>query len=97
MVFPHLAHSLYDFEYLQFCRYKFITCLEWHGTKSDKSSMVFPHLAHSLYDIEYFQFCGNTIAGISLLSSAVMRLVHTDNKDLFADALIKRRSLYIMR
>ena len=59
--------------------------------------MVFPNLAHSLYDFEYFQFCGNTIAGISLLSSAVMRLVHTDNKELFADALIKRRSLYIMR
>ena len=59
--------------------------------------MVFLHLAHRLYDIEYLQFCGNTIAGISLLSSAVMRLVHTDNKELFADALIKRRSLYIMR
>ena len=45
----------------------------------------------------YFQFCGNTIAGISLLSSSVMRLVHQENKDKYADILLKRRSLYIMR
>lgn len=44
-----------------------------------------------------FQFCGNTIAGLSLLSDSVMRLVHNTNKSLIANILLKRRSLYIMK
>lgn len=55
-----------------------------------KAGYIKPH-------VDAVRFCGNTIAGISLLSSAVMRLVHTDNKEQYADALLKRRSLYIMR
>ncbi|XP_067945533.1 alpha-ketoglutarate-dependent dioxygenase alkB homolog 7, mitochondrial-like [Watersipora subatra] len=43
------------------------------------------------------RYCGNTIAGISLLSDSVMRLVAIDNKELFIDVLLKQRSLYIMR
>ena len=35
--------------------------------------------------------------GISLLAPAVMRLAHTDNKDWFADAVLNRRSPFIMR
>lgn len=67
------------------------------------------------------QYCGTTIAGISLLSDSVMRLVRTDEKKyqqgkdsqddyrsqpseaeikenkFYADVLLKRFSLYIMK
>ncbi|CAG2166759.1 unnamed protein product [Oppiella nova] len=46
--------------------------------------------------VDAVRFCGDTIAGISLLSSSVMRLVDEKDSTLFADALLKRRSLYIM-
>lgn len=55
------------------------------------------------YSVKYMQlfcclqFCGDIIAGISLLSTAVMRLVHTENKDRYADVLVKQRSLYVMK
>uniref|UniRef100_A0A1B6CYI1 Alpha-ketoglutarate-dependent dioxygenase AlkB-like domain-containing protein n=1 Tax=Clastoptera arizonana TaxID=38151 RepID=A0A1B6CYI1_9HEMI len=47
--------------------------------------------------IDSTRFCGNTIAGLCLLSDAVMRLVHKDNNVNYIDVLLKRRSLYIMR
>ncbi|XP_057658415.1 alpha-ketoglutarate-dependent dioxygenase alkB homolog 7, mitochondrial isoform X2 [Diorhabda carinulata] len=43
------------------------------------------------------RFCGDTIAGLSLLTDSVMRLVNDKNKNLCADILLKRRSLYIMK
>ena len=51
-----------------------------------------------LYDADMLCHCIiNYELGISLLSPMVMRQVHADNKDWLADALLKRRSLYIMR
>lgn len=47
--------------------------------------------------INCFQFCGDTIAGLSLLTDSVMRLVHDKNKELRADVLLERRSLYLMK
>ncbi|KAL5016237.1 hypothetical protein ScPMuIL_005826 [Solemya velum] len=47
--------------------------------------------------VDAVRFCGNTIAGVSLLSSCVMRLVNTENKEKYGDILLNRRSLYIMR
>ncbi|XP_013142735.1 PREDICTED: alpha-ketoglutarate-dependent dioxygenase alkB homolog 7, mitochondrial [Papilio polytes] len=47
--------------------------------------------------IDAVRFCGNTIAGLCLLSSAVMRLVHEARPELQLDALLERRCLYIMR
>ncbi|XP_044737902.1 alpha-ketoglutarate-dependent dioxygenase alkB homolog 7, mitochondrial [Chrysoperla carnea] len=47
--------------------------------------------------IDAVRFCGTTIAGLSLLSDSVMRLVHDKKKLYTADVLLKRRSLYIMR
>lgn len=44
-----------------------------------------------------FQFCGDTIAGLSLLTDSVMRLVHDKDKELIADVFLKRRSLYVMK
>lgn len=61
-----------------------------HILDLDKKGYIKPH-------IDAVRFCGNTIAGISLLSSSVMRLVHQEIKDKYADILLKRRSLYIMR
>ncbi|XP_054166651.1 alpha-ketoglutarate-dependent dioxygenase alkB homolog 7, mitochondrial-like [Oppia nitens] len=46
--------------------------------------------------VDAVRFCGDTIAGISLLSSSVMRLADETDNTVFVDALIKRRSLYIM-
>ncbi|XP_069460506.1 alpha-ketoglutarate-dependent dioxygenase alkB homolog 7, mitochondrial [Ambystoma mexicanum] len=46
--------------------------------------------------IDSVKFCGSTIAGLSLLSSSVMRLVSEQNKDDWADLLLERRSLYIL-
>lgn len=47
--------------------------------------------------LDSVKFCGTTIAGISLLSSSVMRLVHLEDQEIFCSALLNRRSLYIMR
>ncbi|KAM3957853.1 alpha-ketoglutarate-dependent dioxygenase alkB homolog 7, mitochondrial [Aphomia sociella] len=47
--------------------------------------------------VDAVRFCGEVIAGISLLSSAVMRLQHEQRPQLRLDALLPRRSLYIMR
>ena len=47
--------------------------------------------------VDAVRFCGNTIAGLCLLSDAVMRLTHEKDKSKKVDALLKRRCLYIMR
>jgi alkylated DNA repair protein alkB homolog 7 len=70
--------------------------------------------------VDSVRFCGNTIAGLSLLSDSVMRLIRTTESDeiaakdqssndysrtkfekdenaFYADVLLKRRSLYIMK
>ncbi|CAH1111803.1 unnamed protein product [Psylliodes chrysocephalus] len=61
-----------------------------HILDLDKNGYIKPH-------IDAIRFCGNTIAGLSLLSDSIMRLVHDKNKCLNADILLKRRSLYIMK
>ncbi|XP_077069049.1 alpha-ketoglutarate-dependent dioxygenase alkB homolog 7, mitochondrial isoform X1 [Siphateles boraxobius] len=43
------------------------------------------------------QFCGSTIAGLSLLSDSIMRLVPENNSTDWVDLLLSRRSLYILR
>ncbi|CAK1552426.1 unnamed protein product [Leptosia nina] len=46
--------------------------------------------------VDAVRFCGDTIAGLCLLSSAVMRLMHENQPDFVLDALLARRCLYIM-
>ncbi|CAN7938727.1 unnamed protein product, partial [Ixodes hexagonus] len=46
--------------------------------------------------IDSVRFCGNTIAGLSLLSPSVMRLVHEKHQQRWAKIMLKRRSLYVM-
>ena len=43
------------------------------------------------------QFCGDVIAGLCLVSSAVMQLVHSQHKHMVVNALLQRRALYIMK
>ncbi|XP_019875883.1 alpha-ketoglutarate-dependent dioxygenase alkB homolog 7, mitochondrial [Aethina tumida] len=61
-----------------------------HILDLDKKGYIKPH-------IDAVRFCGDTIAGLSLLTDSVMRLVHDKKKNLYADVLLKRRSLYIMK
>ncbi|XP_017770074.1 PREDICTED: alpha-ketoglutarate-dependent dioxygenase alkB homolog 7, mitochondrial [Nicrophorus vespilloides] len=61
-----------------------------HILDLDEKGYIKPH-------IDAIRFCGDTIAGLSLLTDSVMRLVHDKNKDLSVDILLKRRSLYIMK
>lgn len=44
-----------------------------------------------------FQFCGSTIAGLSLLSPSVMKLVHTQEPEQWLELLLEPGSLYILR
>lgn len=52
---------------------------------------------HVLFCSILFQFCGTTIAGLSLLSDSVMRLVKDGATDEWLDLLLPRHSLYIIR
>lgn len=47
--------------------------------------------------IDATRFCGRVIAGLSLLSPSVMRLVNDSDKEKYFDVLLDRRSLYIMK
>lgn len=47
--------------------------------------------------VDSIRFCGDTITGLSLLSSSVMRLVNEEDKSQVADILLERRSLYVMK
>ncbi|CAF4022707.1 unnamed protein product [Rotaria magnacalcarata] len=55
-----------------------------------KEGYIKPH-------IDAVRYCGTTIAGLSLLSSSVMRLTHKDDKTLIVNTLLKPKSLYIMK
>ncbi|KAH8273433.1 hypothetical protein KR018_000135 [Drosophila ironensis] len=55
-----------------------------------ESGVIKPH-------VDSTRFCGNTIAGLSLLSDSVMRLVRAEQGLSYsADLLLPRRSLYVM-
>nr|XP_031292916.1 alpha-ketoglutarate-dependent dioxygenase alkB homolog 7, mitochondrial [Camelus dromedarius] len=47
--------------------------------------------------VDSIKFCGSTIAGLSLLSSSVMRLVHTQEPGEWLELLLEPGSLYILR
>ncbi|XP_068606354.1 alpha-ketoglutarate-dependent dioxygenase alkB homolog 7, mitochondrial [Brachionichthys hirsutus] len=61
-----------------------------HVLDLDKSGYIKPH-------IDSVKFCGSTIAGLSLLSDCIMRLVTEDDASEWVDLLLPRRSLYILR
>lgn len=61
-----------------------------HVLDLDKSGYIKPH-------IDSVKFCGSTIAGVSLLSDSIMRLVKEDAASEWLDLLLPRRSLYILR
>ncbi|KAM7372135.1 hypothetical protein PAMP_009328 [Pampus punctatissimus] len=61
-----------------------------HILDLDKTGYIKPH-------IDSIKFCGSTIAGLSLLSDSIMRLVKEDATSEWLDLLLPRRSLYILR
>lgn len=52
---------------------------------------------HHVLFVPLPQFCGSTIAGLSLLSDSVMRLVKENSNSEWLDLMLPRRSLYILR
>ena len=60
-----------------------------HVLDLSKDGHIKPH-------VDSVRFCGSTIAGVSLLSSCVFKLVHTKDDKMYAHCLVKPRSLYIM-
>ncbi|XP_031562880.1 alpha-ketoglutarate-dependent dioxygenase alkB homolog 7, mitochondrial-like [Actinia tenebrosa] len=61
-----------------------------HVLDLDGNGYIKPH-------IDSVKFCGPTIAGLSLLSSSVMRLIHEKYSSVTVDLLLPRRSMYILR
>lgn len=61
-----------------------------HVLDLDQRGYIKPH-------IDSVKFCGSTIAGLSLLSDSIMRLVKEDATHEWLDLLLPRRSLYILR
>lgn len=61
-----------------------------HVLDLDKNGYIKPH-------IDSVKFCGSTIAGLSLLSDSIMRLVKEDATNEWLDLLLPRLSLYILR
>ncbi|KAF0032578.1 hypothetical protein F2P81_014868 [Scophthalmus maximus] len=61
-----------------------------HVLDLDKTGYIKPH-------IDSVKFCGSTIAGLSLLSDSIMRLVKEHANNEWLDLLLPRRSLYILR
>ncbi|XP_057299029.1 alpha-ketoglutarate-dependent dioxygenase alkB homolog 7, mitochondrial-like isoform X2 [Hydractinia symbiolongicarpus] len=55
-----------------------------------KNGSIHPHT-------DSVKFCGTTIAGLSLLSSAVMRYTSTKYEDLTVDVLLPEFSVYVMK
>ncbi|KAG0426620.1 hypothetical protein HPB47_026281 [Ixodes persulcatus] len=60
-----------------------------HCLDLKEDGLIKPH-------VDSVRFCGNTIAGLSLLTPSVMRLVHEKHKERWVKILLKRRSLYVM-
>ena len=61
-----------------------------HVLDLSKDGHIKPH-------VDSVRFCGSTIAGVSLLSPCVFKLVHTNDDTMYAHCLVKPRSLYIMK
>ncbi|XP_010773626.1 alpha-ketoglutarate-dependent dioxygenase alkB homolog 7, mitochondrial isoform X2 [Notothenia coriiceps] len=61
-----------------------------HILDLDKTGYIKPH-------IDSVKFCGSTIAGLSLLSDSIMRLMKEDDAEEWLDLLLPRFSLYILR
>ncbi|KAI7803499.1 alpha-ketoglutarate-dependent dioxygenase alkB homolog 7, mitochondrial isoform X2 [Triplophysa rosa] len=61
-----------------------------HVLDLDKAGYIKPH-------VDSVKFCGSTIAGLSLLSDSIMRLIPENNSAEWLNLLLSRRSLYILR
>ncbi|XP_038627713.1 alpha-ketoglutarate-dependent dioxygenase alkB homolog 7, mitochondrial [Tachyglossus aculeatus] len=61
-----------------------------HVLDLDQSGYIKPH-------VDSVKFCGSTIAGLSLLSASVMRLVDSRDPQQWLELLLEPRSLYILR
>ncbi|XP_058834847.1 alpha-ketoglutarate-dependent dioxygenase alkB homolog 7, mitochondrial [Topomyia yanbarensis] len=97
VIFDRLKRLAFDGETLPYI----------HVLDLTKEGVIKPH-------VDSVRFCGSTIAGISLLTDSVMRMVRTNDEEqtnedyrqifatsrdskYWADVLLSRRSLYIMK
>ncbi|XP_068728018.1 alpha-ketoglutarate-dependent dioxygenase alkB homolog 7, mitochondrial-like [Montipora capricornis] len=61
-----------------------------HVLDLDKAGYIKPH-------IDSIKFCGDIISGVSLLSPSIMRFKHEKFCNVKVDALLRPRSLYVIR
>ncbi|CAH1393783.1 unnamed protein product [Nezara viridula] len=104
--YDHWDHAIHGFRETERLKWNESNSIILNKIKSIAfgNDLTLPHthildLAENGYikpHIDSIRFCGNTIAGASLLSDSVMRFCNDKNQFTFS-ALLKRRSLYIMR
>ncbi|KRX76525.1 Elongation factor Tu GTP-binding domain-containing protein 1 [Trichinella sp. T6] len=61
-----------------------------HVLDLEKTGWIKPH-------VDSIRYCGDVVAGLCLLSDAVMRFRNVKNSNQIVDLLVERRGLYIMR
>ncbi|KRZ22504.1 Elongation factor Tu GTP-binding domain-containing protein 1 [Trichinella pseudospiralis] len=61
-----------------------------HVLDLEKTGWIKPH-------VDSIRYCGDVVAGLCLLSDAVMRFRSVENNNQIVDLLVERRGLYIMR
>lgn len=89
---PHID-SVKVSSYLLYISY--LHCIAYVDAAAVKARLCLSRVSCTI--LLFFQFCGSTIAGLSLLSDSVMRLVKEDATDEWLDLLLPRHSLYILR
>ena len=84
------------------CRPVIHRILESSGLISKGTALPHSHVldleadGHIKPHVDSVRFCGDLIAGVSLLTDAIMRFIHTTDASRSCDVLLKRRSLYVM-
>ncbi|XP_064104966.1 alpha-ketoglutarate-dependent dioxygenase alkB homolog 7, mitochondrial-like [Macrobrachium nipponense] len=81
--FDHWDDAIHGFREIERGRWVKVLRLLVHILDLAKTGVIKPH-------VDSVRFCGNIISGVCLLSDAVMRLVHVNNKDQVIDVMLPK-------